>query len=59
MSLQPSISGRAETDLTNQYRWYRDNAGAEVADRFLAAFDDTVGRLARMPNIGIPSNELH
>ena len=52
MSLQPSISGRAEADLTNQYRWYRDNAGVEVAERFLAAFDATLGQIANMPNMG-------
>ena len=52
MSPKPSISGRAEADLTNQYRWYRDNAGEQVAERFLAAFDATVARLARIPEVG-------
>ncbi len=42
MTLKLSISGRAEADLTNQYRWYMDNAGESVAERFLAAFDATV-----------------
>lgn len=52
MKPKPSISGRAETDLTNQYRWYLDNAGEEVAERFLATFDATVERLAQIPELG-------
>lgn len=52
MSLPVSIAGRAETDLAHQYRWYLDNAGVEVAERFLAAFDDTVARLAEQPKLG-------
>jgi len=52
MSLPVSIAGRAELDLTHQYRWYLDNAGVEVAERFLAAFDDTVARLAEQPELG-------
>jgi plasmid stabilization system protein ParE len=47
-----SISGRAEADLTNQYRWYCDNAGEQVAERFLTAFDSTVKRLAEFPGLG-------
>lgn len=49
-----SISGRAEADLTNQYRWYLDNAGVEVAERFLLAFDATVERLLKLPSTGRP-----
>ena len=52
MKRPTSVSGRAEADLTNQYRWYLDNASFEVAERLLTAFDATVGRLARMPGIG-------
>ena len=52
MKLKLSISGRAEADLTNQYRWYMDNAGESVAERFLAAFDATVAQLARVPELG-------
>ncbi len=52
MSLPVSIAGRAETDLTHQYRWYLDHAGAEVAEQFLAAFDDTAARLAEQPELG-------
>ena len=52
MSLPVSLSGRAEADLTHQYRWYLDNAGVAVAERFLAAFDATVARLAEHPSLG-------
>jgi toxin ParE1/3/4 len=52
MSLRTSISGRAEADLTHQYRWYLANANVEVAERFLAGFDATVKRLARQPELG-------
>lgn len=52
MRPKPSISGRAEADLTHQYRWYLDNAGESVAERFLAAFDATVERLRQLPELG-------
>jgi plasmid stabilization system protein ParE len=52
MSSKPTISGRAEADLTSQYRWYFDNAGEQVAERFLAAFDRTVEALAQVPELG-------
>jgi plasmid stabilization system protein ParE len=52
MSVRVSIAGRAEADLTHQYRWYLDNAGGDVAERFLAAFDATVARLKEHPQPG-------
>ena len=52
MKLRISISGRAETDLTRQYRWYLENAGLDVAERFLAAFDATAAKLATHPGLG-------
>jgi len=54
MRPKPSISGRAEADLTNQYGWYLGNAGQQVAERFLAAFDATVERLSQIPELGRP-----
>ena len=51
MKLAVSISGRAEADLTHQYRWFSDNGGVDIADRFLRAFDATVTNLARMPSL--------
>ncbi len=52
MKWKASNSGRAEADLTNQYRWYLDNASQEVAERFLNAFDITVEQLLKMPTVG-------
>ena len=52
MNLRVSISGRAEADLTHQYRWYLDNATVQVAERFLAAFDATTVKLTRQPGFG-------
>jgi plasmid stabilization system protein ParE len=52
VSLSVSISGRAEADLTHQYRWYLDNATVQVAERFLASFDATTIKLARQPGCG-------
>ena len=49
-----SLSGQAESDLTNQYRWYLDHAAAEVAERFLKAFDARTKLLAEFPEIGQP-----
>ena len=49
-----SLSGRAEADLTNQDRWYLDNATVEVAERFLKAFDATTVLLSQFPDIGRP-----
>jgi toxin ParE1/3/4 len=44
----------AKRDLIAQWVWYAENAGIEVADRFLAAVDSTAATLARQPEIGIP-----
>jgi plasmid stabilization system protein ParE len=52
VSLAVSISGRAEADLSHQYRWYLDNADTDVAERFLRAFDSTVARLGGFPELG-------
>jgi len=46
------ISGRAEEDLINQYRWYLDNASEGIAERFLISFNSMVERLARSPELG-------
>jgi plasmid stabilization system protein ParE len=46
------ISEFAEADLINQARWYQEQAGAELADRFLTAFDATVSLLILQPEAG-------
>ena len=53
MSLEISISRRAEQDMTLQYQWYLDNADLEVAERYLAAVDQTIRSLSRQPALGI------
>lgn len=50
--MKASLSGRAEADLTSQYRWYLSNAGEQVAERFMSAFDATIERLAKSPDLG-------
>ncbi len=40
-------------DLTAQWVWYAENAGVEVADRFLAAVEDTLESLSMHPEIGV------
>lgn len=54
MSVRVSIAGRAEADLAHQYRWYLDNAGTGIAERFLISFDGTVARLVMNPQLGRP-----
>jgi len=51
MTLRVDISDRAEADPTNQYYWYIQNANLEVADRFLAEFDEMVTKLTRHPEL--------
>src|SRR5258708_38855442 len=43
----------ANRDLTAQFVWYAENAGLDVADRFLQAADATLETLADMPESGI------
>jgi toxin ParE1/3/4 len=52
MSCQPIISRRGEIDLAHQYGWYLQNAGVDVAERYLAAFDASVARLGSQPRLG-------
>ena len=52
MSFQSVVSRRAEIDLARQYRWYADNAGVNVAERYLVAFDASVSLLGSHPALG-------
>ncbi len=54
MSLEISISSRAEQDLTLQYRWYAENADAGVAERWLLAVHETICSIALHPGLGMP-----
>lgn len=44
----------AKRDLIAQWVWYAENAGIEVADRFLAATDSTLNLFSTQPEIGSP-----
>jgi len=44
----------AKRDLIAQWVWYAENAGIEVADRFLIAADSTLNLLSNQPGIGSP-----
>ncbi len=44
----------AKRDLIAQWVWYAENAGVDVADRFLAAAQKTLELLARQPESGAP-----
>ena len=52
MSLDVSISLRAEQDMTLQHRWYLENADSDVAERYLLAVHETILRIAEWPSLG-------
>lgn len=54
MSLEISISSRAEQDMTLQCRWYLENADLDVAERYLLAVHETIQTLAGKPDLGRP-----
>jgi toxin ParE1/3/4 len=54
MSLEISISSRAEQDMTLQYRWYLENADLDVAERYLLAVHETIQTVAGKPYLGRP-----
>lgn len=52
--MKPSLQRADEfnADFEQQYRWYADQAGEEIAERFLRAVADTLARLAELPDLG-------
>jgi plasmid stabilization system protein ParE len=53
---------RAETfnaDFDQQYRWYLEPAGEELAERFLMAVEDTLQSLLTQPDLGRRRNFRH
>ena len=42
----------AKRDLIAQWVWYAENASIEIADRFLAAVEDTLAILSTQPESG-------
>lgn len=53
MSLPIVISERAERDMALQYQWYLQQAGRDIAERYLLAVDEMVHRLAVQPDLGV------
>ena len=52
MNLTVEKSPLFDSDVTGQFGWYLDEAGAELAWRFFSAVDATITKLARQPDIG-------
>ncbi len=50
---------QAEADLTDQFVYYLTNAGAEVAERFLTAVEETARRLLDTPGLGVRRSFRH
>jgi len=53
MSLEIFIAKRAEQDMTLQYRWYLENADADVAEGYLLAVHETIQNIAERPDLGL------
>jgi len=52
MKLSLQRAGEFNADFEQQYCWYADHAGEEIAERFLRAVADTLPRLAELPDLG-------
>ena len=52
MKLPLQRADEFNADFDQQYRWYVEKAGAEVAERFLRAVADTLPLLADQPDLG-------
>jgi toxin ParE1/3/4 len=52
MALVPQRSDFFLRDFGLQYLWYLDEAGEAVADRFLAAVEETIAQLTEHPGSG-------
>ncbi len=46
------VRAAARRDLADLYRWLKEEAGADVAERFLAAADHAFATLAATPGLG-------
>ena len=62
MNRRITKSERFLADFDLQYRWYFQNAGEELARRYLLAVDTTLEKLAQLPDLGrvrhFPQTEL-
>jgi toxin ParE1/3/4 len=52
MSLAVERTSFFSADFENQFAWYVENAGLEVAWRFQAALDDSLRKLSKRPDLG-------
>ena len=52
MSLVIQKTPSYHADVTNQFSWYFDEAGEELAWRFFNAADQTLHKLSRQPDLG-------
>jgi plasmid stabilization system protein ParE len=52
MKLTLQRADEFNADFDQQYRWYVEQAGEEVVERFLRAVANTLPRLAEQPDLG-------
>ena len=52
MTLVIEKSPSFHTAVTSQFRWYKDEAGEELAWRFFNAVDMTIHKLSSQPDLG-------
>ena len=52
MKLSLERADEFNADFEEQYRWYLEQAGEEIAERFLRAVAATLPLLAEQPNLG-------
>lgn len=52
MKLSLQRADEFNADFDQQYRWYVEQAGEELAERFLRAVADTLPMLAERPDLG-------
>jgi plasmid stabilization system protein ParE len=52
MSLAIQKAGLFKQDFANQFSWYVDEAGPDVARRFQVALDNSLKKIAQRPDLG-------
>ena len=52
MKPSPQRADEFNADFDQQYRWYAEQAGEKLAERFLRAIADTLPLLAEQPDLG-------
>jgi len=59
MSLKVQRAEFFTADFEKQFAWYVDRAGAELARRFQAALDKSLGEISNQPDLGRPRHFRH